>query len=76
MVSACFRSNSSDSPQRYGVVPKGLFTFLGFLGNAEFSPWKRTPEVNKKIKKKFMGVFVRASDVLFGKDCLCYPQFG
>ena len=23
---------------------KGLLTFLGFLGNAEFSPWKRLPE--------------------------------
>ena len=22
----------------YGVVPKGLLTFLGLLGNAEFSP--------------------------------------
>ena len=30
---------------RYGVLPKGLLTFLGFLGNAEFSPWKRTPEL-------------------------------
>ena len=29
---------------RYGVVPKGLVTFLGLLGNAEFSPWKRLPE--------------------------------
>ena len=27
----------------YGVVPKGLLTFLGYLGNAEFSPWKRLP---------------------------------
>ena len=25
----------------YGVVPKGSLTFLGLLGNAEFSPWKR-----------------------------------
>ena len=28
----------------YGVVPKGFLTFLGFLGNAEFSPWKRLSE--------------------------------
>ena len=28
----------------YGVLPMGLLTFLGFLGNAEFSPWKRLPE--------------------------------
>ena len=28
----------------YGVVPKGLLTFLGFLSNAEFSPWKRRSE--------------------------------
>ena len=27
------------APQVDGVVPKGLLTFLGFLGNAEFSPW-------------------------------------
>ena len=30
--------------QCYGVVPKGLLTFLGVLGNVEFSPWKRLPE--------------------------------
>ena len=34
----------------YGVVPKGLLTFLGFLGNAEFSPWKFK-------KKKVCGYF-------------------
>ena len=45
------------------MVPKGLLTFLGFLGNAEFSPWKRPPEVIKK----FAGVFVTASDDL----CVC-----
>ena len=28
----------------YSVVPRELLTFLGFLGNAEFSPWKRLPE--------------------------------
>ena len=28
----------------YRVVPKGFLTFLGFLGNAEFSPLKRLPE--------------------------------
>ena len=57
----------------YGVVPKGLLTFLRFLGNAEFSPWKRLPDV---IKKKFTGVFETASDMLFGKKCLCYPRSG
>ena len=40
----------------YGVVPKGLLTFLRFLGNAEFSPWKRLPDV---IKKKSLRVFLR-----------------
>ena len=52
----------------YGVDPKGLITFLGFLGNAEFSPWMRLPEFTElqKSKKKFVGVFVTASDgVLF-----------
>ena len=29
------------------MVPKGLLTFLGFLGNSEFSPWKRLPEFTK-----------------------------
>ena len=29
---------------RYGVVPKGLLTFLGFLCNAEFSPCWALPE--------------------------------
>ena len=29
----------------YGVVPKELLTFPGFLGNVEFSPWKRLPEL-------------------------------
>ena len=38
------------------MVPKGLLTLLGFLGNAEFSPWK---------KKKFVGVFVTASADFF-----------
>ena len=33
-----------ESVKLYGVVPKVLLTFLGFLGNAEFSPWKRLPE--------------------------------
>ena len=31
------------------VVPKGLLTFLGFLGNADFSPWKIFPEFNELI---------------------------
>ena len=58
------------------MVPKGLLTFLGFLGYAEFSPWKRLPEfielrviyIKKKKKKKqdkAAGVFVTASDFLF-----------
>ena len=33
----------------YGVVPKELLTFLGFLANEEFSPYHRTPEVIKKV---------------------------
>ena len=46
----------------YGVVPKGLLTFLGFLGNAEFSPWKRLPEFNgvhctPEVIKKVCGCF-------------------
>ena len=52
----------------YWVVPKGLLIFLGFLGNAEFSPWKRLPgfiALGKSKKKKFAGVFVTASDFLF-----------
>ena len=62
------------------MVPKGLLTFLGFLGNAEFSPWKRLPEFIKlwKSYKSLRVFFVTASDdffllVLFGKKCLCYP---
>ena len=27
----------------YEVVPKGLSVFLGFSGNAGFSPWKTLP---------------------------------
>ena len=42
------------------MVPKGLLTFLGFLGNAEFSPWKRLPE----FIKKFAVVFVTANDAM------------
>ena len=50
------------------VAPKGLLTFLGFLGNAEFSPWKRLPEseVTHTHTKKFAGVFVTASDDFLG----------
>ena len=44
----------------YGVVPKGLLTFLGFLGNAEFSPRKSSGS----HKKKFAVVFVTASDAM------------
>ena len=38
----------------YEVVPQGLWAFLEFLGNAQFSPWKSL--------KKFAVVFVTASD--------------
>ena len=56
----------------YGAVPKGLLTFLGFLGNAEFSPWNRLPEfINSgSYKKKFVVVFVTASDTIFLFVCL------
>ena len=42
-----------------GVVPKGLLTFLGVLGNAEFSPWKRLPGFieNSGSHKKVCGCF-------------------
>ena len=39
----------------YGVVSKGLLTFLGFLGNAEFS---------HEVIKKFTVLFVIASDAM------------
>ena len=41
---ACYTPVAPSAPE-YGMVPKGLLTFLGFLGNAEFSPWKRLPEL-------------------------------
>ena len=68
-----------------GVVPKGLLTFLGFLDNAEFSPWKRLLELNSgSLKTKFAGVSETASDDFFfvcvwiclEKNCLCYPRLG
>ena len=38
----------------------GLLTFLGFLGNAEFSPWNRLPEFElRKSLKKRLRVFSR-----------------
>ena len=46
------------------MVPKGLLTFLGFLGNVEFSTWKRPPEFIDKVIKKFAVVFVTASDAM------------
>ena len=49
----------------YRVVPKGLLTFLGFLGNAQFSPWKRLPDFNAEVIKKFADVFVTASELHF-----------
>ena len=36
--------SGSEPPLSYGVVPNGLLTCPGFLGNAEFSPWKRLRE--------------------------------
>ena len=27
-------------------------------------------------KKKCAGVFMTASDIMFGKNCLCYPRSG
>ena len=61
------------------MVSKGLLTFLGLLDNAEFSPWKRLPELRttEVIKKKFAGVFVTASDdfclFLLGKNVCAIP---
>ena len=52
-----------NSNTTYGVVPKELLTFLGFLGNAEFSPWKKT----------FAGVF-DTSDDFFGLFCFCLEK--
>ena len=37
--------------QLYGVIPKGLLTFLGILGNAEFS------SMNSGSHKKVCGCF-------------------
>ena len=39
--------------------PKELLTFLGLLGNAEFSPWKRLPEFIELRKS-----YVTASDAM------------
>ena len=60
------------------MVPKGLLTFLRFLDNAEFSPWKRLRSSLNGSHKKFAGVFVTASDdlfcfVLFGKNVCAIP---
>ena len=55
----------------YGVVPNGL-PFLGFLGNAEFSPREILSELTElwKSQKKFAGVFLAASDNFFVLFCL------
>ena len=57
------------------MVPKGLLTFLGFLGSVEFSPWKILQEVielhTSLKKKKFTVVFVTASDAMIFV-CLCF----
>ena len=52
--------------ERYGVVPEGLLTFLGFLGNAGLCPWKRLPEFIELRDgiKMFAVVFVTASDAM------------
>ena len=43
----------------YGMVPKGLLTFLGFLGNAEFSPCKRLLEfIELRKSQKSLRVFL------------------
>ena len=45
----------------YGVIPKGILIFLGFLGIAEFSPLKRLPEfneLNSRNHKKSLRVFL------------------
>ena len=39
------------------MVPKGLLTFLGILGNAEFSPWERLPEFTE-LRKSWKKVCV------------------
>ena len=43
-------SKNPGSSFSYGMVPKGLLTFLGFEGNVEFSPWKRLPEFIELLK--------------------------
>ena len=35
-----------------GWFQKGLLTFLGFSGNAEFNPWKSLPEFNESGSHK------------------------
>ena len=67
------------APQVDGVVPKGLLTFLGFLGNAE----KRLPSsMNSGSHKKSLRVFLwQPVTISFGfvwkkKNCLCYSRSG
>ena len=48
------------------MVPEGLLTFLGFLGNAGLCPWKRLPEFIelRDVIKMFAVFFVKASDAM------------
>ena len=43
----------------YGMVPKGLLTFLGFLGDAEFCPGKRL----RNSLKTFARVLMQNEDI-------------
>ena len=79
-----------NSASKYGVVPKGLFTFLGFfffrqmrslVPGRDFRSSMNSGSQEKK--KKFAGVFVTASDdflffvfVLFGKKLFVLSPFG
>ena len=57
----------------YRVVPKGLITSLGFLGNAEFSPWKRLPEfIALRKSYKSLRVFLWQPVTIF---CVCVYGF-
>ena len=77
-------SSHSNSEIPYGTSlwdgSNGLVNFLGFLGNAEFSPWKSSKNsgIHKKKRKKFAGVFLTTSDdflllVCFEKNVRAIP---
>ena len=44
----------------FGLIPKGLFTFFGFFGSAEFSPWKTLSEFTelRKYTQRSLRVFL------------------